>query len=97
MLALISCSLLLTVALAAREGRWSTEKALQWEQKVGYRAGFNFAPSTADNELEMFQADIDAATIDRELGWAQAAGFNAARVFLHNILWDEGTKVRKLS
>jgi hypothetical protein len=35
--------------------------------------GADFLPSTAINELEMWQADtFDPATIDRELGWAEA-------------------------
>ena len=52
--------------------------------------GSNFIPSTAINELEMWQADtFDLPTIDRELGWAQALGMNTMRVFLHNLLWQE--------
>ena len=47
-------------------------------------------PSTAVNQLEMWQADTyDEATIDRELGWAADLGFNTMRVFLHDLLWKE--------
>jgi hypothetical protein len=36
----------------------------------------------------MWQADtFDPETIDRELGWAAALGFNSMRVFLHDLLW----------
>jgi endo-1,4-beta-mannosidase len=50
----------------------------------------NFIPSTAINELEMWQADtFDPPTIDRELGWAQSLGMNSMRVFLHNLLWEQ--------
>jgi endo-1,4-beta-mannosidase len=52
--------------------------------------GSNFIPSTAVNELEMWQPDtFDLPTIDRELGWAQALGMNTMRVFLHNLLWKQ--------
>jgi len=41
----------------------------------------------------MWQADtFDAATIDRELGWASELGLTAMRVFLHDLLFGaEGT------
>jgi hypothetical protein len=32
---------------------------------------------------------FDPDTIDRELGWASDLGFNAVRVFLHDLLWAE--------
>ncbi len=52
------------------------------------RTGCNFIPSTAVNQLEMWQADtFDLATIDRELGFAAALGLDAARVFLHDLAW----------
>jgi hypothetical protein len=34
------------------------------------------------------QETFDAATIDRELGWAAGLGFNSVRVFLHDLLWQ---------
>lgn len=38
----------------------------------------------------MWQADtFDEETIDRELGWASALGFNTMRVFLHDLLWAD--------
>lgn len=81
----------LAVALAGE--RWSVEKAIAWQQRVGYQAGVNFIPSTADNELEMFQdATWDPKTIDRELSWAANTGFNTIRVFLHHILWQEDSQ-----
>jgi hypothetical protein len=64
-------------------------KDVSWTQDVGeWHVGANFIPSTAVNELEMFQKETyDRETIDRELDWAQDIGFNAVRVFLHNLLW----------
>jgi hypothetical protein len=51
--------------------------------------GCNFIPSTAINQLEMFQAEtFDPTTIDRELSWAAAIGYNTARVYLHDLLWE---------
>jgi endo-1,4-beta-mannosidase len=52
--------------------------------------GADFLPSTAINQLEMWQADsFDPATIDRELGWAQSIGFNTMRVYLHSVAWKQ--------
>jgi len=52
--------------------------------------GSNYVPSTASNELEMWQAATwDPATIDRELGWAASIGMNTMRVFLHDRLWQQ--------
>jgi hypothetical protein len=75
------------VAASAAE-RWPAEKANAWYAKQPWLAGANFAPSTAINQLEMWQADtFDAETIDRELAWAKDLGFNSMRVFLHDLLW----------
>ena len=69
--------------------RWSTEKANNWYRKLPWLVGCNFIPSTAINQLEMFQKKyFDAATIDRELGWAAKLGFNTMRVYLHDLLWE---------
>ncbi|HEV2453256.1 MAG TPA: cellulase family glycosylhydrolase [Verrucomicrobiae bacterium] len=73
--------------------RWSEEKANEWGKKTGWLVGCNFIPSTAVNELEMWQAaTYDPKTIDRELGLAQGLGFNCVRVFLHDIPWQEDRK-----
>src|SRR5438874_13216889 len=70
--------------------RWSRERARAWGDSTGWLVGSNFAPSTAINQLEMWQADtFDPQTIDRELGWAESLGFNTMRVFLHNLLWQQ--------
>jgi endo-1,4-beta-mannosidase len=46
-------------------------------------------PSTAINQLEMWEAEtFDTATISRELGWAEGLGFTTMRVFLHNLVWE---------
>jgi hypothetical protein len=52
--------------------------------------GSNFIPSTAINQLEMWQADsFDLPAIDRELEWAESLGMNTMRVFLHSLLWQQ--------
>jgi hypothetical protein len=74
-------------------GRWNEQKANDWGKKTGWLVGCNFIPSTAVNELEMWQAaTYDPKTIDRELGLAQELGFNCVRVFLHDIPWQEDHK-----
>jgi len=68
---------------------WTTARANAWYDALPWLIGANFTPSNAVNQLEMWQqASFDAATIDRELGWAAALGMNTMRVFLHDLLWD---------
>src|SRR5690348_17406411 len=70
--------------------RWPMDKANDWSKQAGWLVGCNYIPSTAINQLEMWQADtFDPKTIDRELGWAQQLGFTSIRVFLHNLLWQQ--------
>jgi len=46
-------------------------------------------PSTAVNDVDMWQADgFDPETIDRELDWAARTGFNSCRVFLNYVAWE---------
>ncbi len=74
---------------AAVFGRWTPERAKQWYDQHPWLVGCNFIPSTASNELEMWQAEtFDLATIERELEWAEDLGFNTVRVFLHYLLWE---------
>ncbi len=95
----LSCSLLAVCAWGAaqtaaginwknEEGRWSAARAKEWYANQKWMAGANFVPSTASNQLEMWQAEtFDPETIDRELGWAAGIGFNVMRVFLHDMAW----------
>ncbi len=77
---------------------WSVEQAREWKERTGWLRGSNFQPSTAINQLEMWQeATFDSETIDRELGWAENIGMNAMRVYLHHVAWEvdkEGFKKR---
>lgn len=70
--------------------RWSAARANAWYAAHPWMTGANFIPSTAINQLEMWQAaTFDPATIDRELGYAEGIGFNTMRVFLHSLAWKE--------
>jgi hypothetical protein len=70
--------------------RWTDDQAREWHAVQPWLIGCNFIPSTAVNQLEMWQADtFDLATIERELGWARDIGFNSIRVFLHDLLWEQ--------
>lgn len=89
---LLFCLLSFTTAANAGE-RWSKERANDWHAKTGWLVGCNFNPSTAMNQLEMWQADtFDPETIDRELGWAEGLGFNSVRVYLHDLCWTEDSE-----
>ncbi len=87
---LFSPLLMLTVLFNVHAQKiWSIPEANAWYAKQPWLVGCNFIPSTAINELEMWQADtFDPKTIDRELGWAQGLGFNVVRVYLHNLAWE---------
>jgi len=75
---------------SSSNGAWSLEKANKWYSQHKWITGSDFIPSTAINQLEMWQAEtFDSATINRELGWAENIGFNAMRVFLHSIAWKQ--------
>ena len=69
---------------------WPEKTANLWYQKQPWLVGSNYIPSTAINELEMWQADtFDPKRIDKELGWAESLGMNTMRVFLHDLVWQQ--------
>lgn len=70
--------------------KWTADKANTWYGGQQWMVGANFLPSTAINQLEMWQADsFDPQTIARELGWAAKAGMNTMRVYLHSMAWKQ--------
>jgi len=90
-LLLVGCST--TEPKPQPRARWTPEQANAWYAQQPWLVGCNFGPSTAINELEMFQAETwDPKTIDRELGWAQDIGFTSIRVYLHDLLWKQDAK-----
>ncbi len=61
-----ACAAALVLALGASTGAGAEPR---------WPVGCNFIPSTAINQLEMWQADtFDPATIDKELGSRRASG-----------------------
>lgn len=81
-----------TTTTTPTKGRdiWTKEDANGWYDRQPWLVGPNFMPSTAINQLEMWQAEtFDTVTINRELGWAASLGMNTARVFLHDLLYEQ--------
>ena len=67
---------------------WSPQQANDWYARVSPIVGCNYLPRTAVNSTEMWQAEsFDPATIDEELGWAAAAGYNSLRIFVQYLVW----------
>lgn len=86
---MIACS-------ASAQSRWTEAQAKAWYDQQPWLVGSNFVPSTAINELEMWQSETwDPVTIDRELGWAEKIGMNTMRVFLHDLLWQDPDGFKK--
>jgi len=70
--------------------KWCRDKAYEWYDNNSWIVGCNYIPASAINQLEMWQAEtFDIACIDKELSWAEDLGFNAIRVFLHHLLWEQ--------
>jgi hypothetical protein len=89
-LTLLFAVFLFVTSQSCAQDRWTEAQANAWYTAQPWPVGADFLPSTAINELEMWQADtFDPQTIDRELGWAEGIGMNTMRVFLHNLLWEQ--------
>ena len=81
-------SFLLLNTCFAQQKIWTVKQANEWYSKQGWLAGADFLPSTAINQLEMWQAETyDPVTIHKELGWAAGIGMNVMRVYLHDLAW----------
>jgi hypothetical protein len=100
---LVFAALALTTIMIAdlpKEAKiWAPALAWEWSKKHDWLVGCNFIPSTAINQLEMWQADtFDPVTIDRELGLAQSIGMNCVRVYLHQLAYldDEPGLFRRM-
>jgi hypothetical protein len=88
----LACVLLLCGATCAWGDTqlWSATKAHAWYAQQRWLVGANYIPADAINQLEMWQAEtFNIAQIDKELGWAAAAGMNTMRVYLHDKLWEQ--------
>lgn len=90
MVCLTGCGTVSRDAAGPQGRQWTPAESQAWQSSRPWLVGCNFIPSTAVNQLEMWQADTwDPATIDRELGWAADLGFTSVRVFLHDLLWQQ--------
>lgn len=91
-IALVSFSVLVFFSYcqkATQGTRWTEEEINQWYAQQEWPVGMNYNPRTAINQIEMWQAEsFDPKTIDQELGWAEELGFNTARVYLHNLVYQ---------
>lgn len=76
-------------AVRGNPARWTPAAAKAWYARQPFLLGANYAPATAINQLEMWQAaTFDSATINKELGWAKAKfGMNTMRVYLHDLAY----------
>lgn len=97
MTALVSCGGRKAADAGLEEnGRWTVEKASEWFEKTGWRSGCDFIPSTAINQIEMWQSStFDRETIDRELGWAEELGFTTVRTYLSSVVYANEPEVFK--
>ncbi len=69
---------------------WTAKEANAWYARQGWLVGPNYTPASAINQLEMWQEDsFDSETIDKELGWAEELGMNTARVYLHDLPYEQ--------
>ncbi len=80
----------------AQQGKrsvWTSQQANTWYSTQPFIVGANFLPSTAINQLEMWQAaTFDTATISKELAWAAKIGMNTMRVYLHDLAYKQDPK-----
>ena len=90
LMGLVVCAGGCSVVAPQASTQWTVAQANAWYGEQPWLVGCNFNPSTAINQLEMWQAEtFDPEAIDRELGWAEALGFNSVRVYLHHLLWQQ--------
>ncbi len=84
-------------SMQAQKGqRWSTQKAWDWYNENPWICGFNYIPSNAINYTAMWdKTSFSPDLIDRELALASTTGFNAVRVVLQFIVWEDDPKYFK--
>lgn len=70
--------------------RWRIEQIQGWADAQPWICGFNYLPSSAVNFADLWQqAHFDADLIHKELCWAQDIGFNALRINLSYVVWQQ--------
>lgn len=86
--------LFLILALSAQAqkpaGQWSTDKAWKWYNENPWICGFNYIPANAINYTAMWdKTSFSPDVMDKELALAETTGFNAVRVVLQFIVWED--------
>src|SRR5215471_17188119 len=80
--------LLLLLATSLFGQRWTEKAVNDWYAKQPWLVGANYVPSTAINQLEMWQKEtFDPIWMETEITWGEDLGMNTMRVFLHDLLW----------
>jgi len=86
----LALSLFASICASGWAQRWRPATARDWYSEEKWMVGANYVPSTAVNQIEMWQAaTFDPQRIDVELGWAENIGMNALRVPLHDLVWQQ--------
>jgi hypothetical protein len=81
---------LLPLGAQSFDGKWSAEKAWKWYNNSPWICGFNYIPSNAINYTAMWdKTSFSPETIEKELALAETTGFNAVRVVLQFIVWED--------
>jgi hypothetical protein len=72
------------------DGKWTTDKAWEWYLDNPWICGFNYIPANSINYTAMWdKTSFSPETIERELALAEETGFNAVRVVLQFIVWED--------
>ena len=73
--------------------QWSKDKAWKWYNDNPWFCGFNYIPANAINYMAMWdKTSFSPETIEKELALAETTGFNALRVVLQFIVWENDPK-----
>lgn len=70
--------------------RWSEEKANEWYASQPWPVGCVYMPSYGGTPVEIWRKDyFKPEVVDSELALAEDLGFNAIRLFLCDVVWQE--------
>ena len=79
------------------DGKWNTEKAWKWYNDNPWICGFNYIPANAINYTAMWdKTSFSPDAIERELALAETTGFNAVRVVLQFIVWEDDPHISRM-
>ncbi len=71
-------------------GRWSEQKAAEWNGRTSWYCGFNYIPAYAINYTAMWdKTTFDEKAIDKELGLAEGLGMNCLRAVLQYAVYED--------